>query len=387
MDAVWGALVAGAVGQAIQPLVDRIARLEEAAVSNDQPATSLCTAEDPPENLGNTGEDGNKGATGSPPLAEASEHAGATGSLPLPSQGDVVGTSGSNTRTDPAACLDSQAQAPSFNYEAMFEAPDDRKRRPFVSDTVREKFEAYFRTGLEAKVKGQLLQKHPRPRTLAATTPHVDPLVERQIPQKDLRRIDGPLFEAQDLLLDAAGPFTALWDDVQAKLETKRCAPSELVVPADRLLTCVVAGMRLLGAANHRISAMRRERFLAELDKGLTDIGRGTGKPDRAVGSAGTRRGSTPTADGQGSCGGHLRRSAGASEETSDLRSAWSSRGFLEHSVCSAKGGQQASSCGRSAGSQPVRPARAFQNEGIPMLRDLFQEGDWLCKVDLKDAY
>ena len=123
-------------------------------------------------------------------------------------------------------------------------------------------------------MKGQLLQKHPRPRTLAATTPRVDVLVERQIPQnlKDLRRIDGQLFEAQSLLLDAAGPFTALWDEVQAELETKRCAPSELVVPANRLLTCVVAGMRLLGAANHRISAMRRERFLAELDKGLTDM-------------------------------------------------------------------------------------------------------------------
>ena len=47
MDAVLGALVAGAVGQAIQPLVDRIARLEGAAVSNDQPAPSSETAEDP----------------------------------------------------------------------------------------------------------------------------------------------------------------------------------------------------------------------------------------------------------------------------------------------------------------------------------------------------
>ena len=83
MDAVLGALVAGTVGQAIQPLVDRNARLEGAAVSNDQPAPSSETAEDPQRN---TGEDGNEGATGSPPLAEASAHAGATGSLPLPSQ-------------------------------------------------------------------------------------------------------------------------------------------------------------------------------------------------------------------------------------------------------------------------------------------------------------
>ena len=32
-------------------------------------------------------------------------------------------------------------------------------------------------------------------------------------------------------------------------------------------------------------------------------------------------------------------------------------------------------------------PHEHFKMEGIPMLRDLLQEGDWLCKVDLKDAY
>ena len=68
------------MGQAIQPLVDRIVRLEEVAVSNDQSA-GFETAEDPQENSGNTGEDGKEGATGS---------------LPLPSKGNDVGTSGSN---------------------------------------------------------------------------------------------------------------------------------------------------------------------------------------------------------------------------------------------------------------------------------------------------
>ena len=67
MDAVLGALVAGAVGQVIQPLADRIARLEEAAVSNDHPATGSETAEGLQENSGNTGEDGNEVAAGSPP--------------------------------------------------------------------------------------------------------------------------------------------------------------------------------------------------------------------------------------------------------------------------------------------------------------------------------
>ena len=268
MDAVLEALVAGAVGQAIQPLVDRIARLEEAAVSNDQPATGSETAKTPPPPpprkiwgiQARTATRELRALLLSPRLASMQELR-----APCLCRARVM-------LLEPPGRIPALIQLLAWIRKlrpqaSTSEAPDDRKRRPLVSDAVREKFEAYFRTGLEAKVKGQLLQKHPRPRTLAAITPRVDPLVKRQIPQKDLRRIDGPLFEAQGLLLDAAGPFTVLWDDVQAELEiSEAMRPSELVVPADRLLSCVVAGMRLLGAANHRKSAMRRPRFLAELD-------------------------------------------------------------------------------------------------------------------------
>ena len=65
MDAVLGALVAGTLVQAIQPLVDRVARKKEAAASSDQP--TIETSENPQEEFEGEYRRGRQGGGGELP--------------------------------------------------------------------------------------------------------------------------------------------------------------------------------------------------------------------------------------------------------------------------------------------------------------------------------
>lgn len=37
--------------------------------------------------------------------------------------------------------------------------------------------------------------------------------------------------------------------------------------------------------------------------------------------------------------------------------------------------------------SEPVRPYEHFKMESLSLLKDILQPGDFMCKIDLKDAY
>ena len=60
--------------------------------------------------------------------------------------------------------------------------------------------------------------------------------------------------------------------------------------------------------------------------------------------------------------------------------------GFVSQMFIVPKKGWQTEACDKPKKAQPVRTEH-FKMEGIHMLKDLLRVGDWMAKIDLKDAY